>query len=73
MHNARLVLFLGAIATICLTSCASSQGDANVAGSASSSSNQRVPIPGEQRDYAGHPCGNPYAHVKTHPCVFPQK
>lgn len=27
--------------------------------------------PGEQVDYAGHRCGNPNLHVKTHPCVFP--
>ncbi|KUZ79026.1 hypothetical protein WI37_00760 [Burkholderia ubonensis] len=30
------------------------------------------PAPGEQVDYAGHRCGNPNLHVKTHPCVFPQ-
>ncbi|WP_431823349.1 hypothetical protein [Burkholderia sp. F1] len=29
--------------------------------------------PGEQVDYAGHRCGNPNLHVKTHPCVFPQR
>ncbi|OMG71101.1 hypothetical protein BW685_22015 [Burkholderia ubonensis] len=28
---------------------------------------------GEQVDYAGHRCGNPNLHVKTHPCVFPQR
>ncbi|WP_322022423.1 hypothetical protein [Burkholderia sp. BCC1977] len=30
-------------------------------------------MPGEQIDYAGHRCGNPNFHVKTHPCLFPQR
>ncbi|KWK72883.1 hypothetical protein WM16_17605 [Burkholderia ubonensis] len=29
--------------------------------------------PGEQVDYAGHRCGDPNLHVKTHPCEFPQR
>lgn len=29
--------------------------------------------PGEQVDYAGHRCGNPNLHVKTHPCLFPRR
>ena len=30
-------------------------------------------MPGEQIDYAGHRCGNPNLHVKTHVCLFPQR
>ena len=29
--------------------------------------------PGEQVDYAGHRCGNPNLHVKTHLCLFPRR
>jgi len=31
------------------------------------------PMPGEQIDYAGHRCGKPNFHVKTHPRLFPQR
>ncbi|WP_230941335.1 hypothetical protein [Burkholderia diffusa] len=30
-------------------------------------------MPGEQIDYAGHRCGNPYFYVKVHPCLFPRR
>jgi len=29
--------------------------------------------PGEQVDYAGHRCGNPNLHIKTHLCIFPRR
>ncbi|HKU00385.1 MAG TPA: hypothetical protein VJS30_28195 [Paraburkholderia sp.] len=32
-----------------------------------------APMPGEQIDYAGHRCGNPNEHVKTHLCLFPRR
>lgn len=30
-------------------------------------------LPGEQIDYAGHRCGNPNLHVKTHLCLYPRR
>ncbi len=29
--------------------------------------------PGEQVDYAGHRCGNPNLHIKTHLCLYPRR
>lgn len=69
MHIVLVAFFLGAGLPFALTGCVNREPTKV----ATVQPGQRVPIPGELRDYAGHPCGNPYAHVKIHPCVFPQK
>jgi hypothetical protein len=63
-------LVLGAVA---LTGCAGDKGGAATTPTASLAGSPYVLAPGEQKDYAGHPCGNPNMYVKMHPCVFPQK
>ncbi|WP_431208473.1 hypothetical protein [Burkholderia cepacia] len=50
----------------------------NVSATSTTSAVARKPVPadlmpGEQIDYAGHRCGNPNLHVKTHVCLFPQR
>ena len=54
--------------------CASTRSGTTA--TASAAARKPVPAdltPGEQVDYAGHRCGNPNLHVKTHPCVYPQR
>ncbi|UXU90284.1 hypothetical protein [Burkholderia sp. S-53] len=57
-----------------LAGCASPRSDTGT--TVSAAARKPVPadlMPGEQIDYAGHRCGNPNLHVKTHPCLFPQR
>jgi hypothetical protein len=49
--------------------CVSTRSDTTAAARKAAPANL---MPGEQVDYAGHRCGNPNMHVKTHPCLFPQ-
>jgi hypothetical protein len=48
--------------------CVSTRSDTTAAARKAAPANL---MPGEQVDYAGHRCGNPNMHVKTHPCLFP--
>ncbi|RKR36666.1 hypothetical protein B0G82_4709 [Paraburkholderia sp. BL17N1] len=58
-----------------LAGCASSGGEPAVAVQPRASAHNAPTdlAPGEQIDYAGHRCGNPNLHVKTHLCLFPRR
>jgi hypothetical protein len=73
MGKARGALLLIAVAVGGVSGCADPGSKPVSTTNTATSDSQRIPIPGEMRDYAGHLCGNPYAHVKTHVCAFPQK
>lgn len=66
---------LTAILAASLAGCASSGGKP-AASVNPPTSTHKAPTdlaPGEQIDYAGHRCGNPNLHVKTHLCLFPRR
>ena len=75
MHRPDIRLSLIAVLIVTfLAGCASPRSDTGA--TASAAARKPVPadlMPGEQIDYAGHRCGNPNLHVKTHPCLFPQR
>lgn len=60
-----------------LAGCVQPGSKAEVADSTLSTGQSAKPpadlAPGEQIDYAGHRCGNPNLHVKTHLCLFPRR
>ncbi|REE22475.1 hypothetical protein B0G71_5686 [Paraburkholderia sp. BL27I4N3] len=66
---------LTAILATSLAGCASSGGEPAVAAKPRPSAHKAPTdlAPGEQIDYAGHRCGNPNLHVKTHLCLFPRR
>lgn len=66
---------LTAIVATSLAACASSSGKpADAVKPATSAHKSPTDLaPGEQIDYAGHRCGNPNLHVKTHLCLFPRR
>ncbi|MGS0891935.1 hypothetical protein ACVBGC_05135 [Burkholderia stagnalis] len=76
----RVTLRLSLIAVLIipfLAGCVSTRPTSGAAAGAASAV-ERPPapadlMPGEQIDYAGHRCGNPNLHVKTHPCLFPKR
>ncbi len=69
--------FLTAVAVAGLAGCAQTPRTSAVGGGGASSvqTAKTAPdlMPGEQVDYAGHRCGNPNLHVKTHLCLFPRR
>ncbi|WP_260435978.1 hypothetical protein [Burkholderia sp. Bp9143] len=75
MHRPAIRLSLIAVLVVpLLVGCVSTRPD--TAAAAPSAARKPAPVdllPGEQVDYAGHRCGNPNFHVKTHPCVFPKR
>ncbi|TDG17626.1 hypothetical protein EYW47_37145 [Paraburkholderia silviterrae] len=69
MPRLLVCMFCVALLAACAQSAdrgASARGPVDNAG-------QPALLPGEQIDYAGHRCGNPNTHVKTHLCLFPRR
>ncbi|TFE39411.1 hypothetical protein E2553_21440 [Paraburkholderia dipogonis] len=66
---------LMAVLAASLAGCASSSGKPADAVKPSTSTHKSPTglALGEQIDYAGHRCGNPNLHVKTHLCLFPRR
>ncbi|WP_261318097.1 hypothetical protein [Burkholderia cepacia] len=81
VHRPAIRLALIAVLIVPLfASCTSTRSvpPPNVSATSTTPAAARKPVPadlmpGEQIDYAGHRCGNPNLHVKTHVCLFPQR
>jgi hypothetical protein len=77
--RAQLTNYLAALFVIAsLIGCAKPVGKPVVTAGKSTSTHKAVPPPmklgpGEQVDYAGHRCGNPNLHIKTHLCLYPRR
>lgn len=73
-----LLSFLMAASVVAsFVGCAQTASKPVVASNTPSTAHKATPptdlAPGEQVDYAGHRCGNPNLHVKTHLCLFPRR